>query len=68
MSANRLKTYMLREKKRIIDIASELQISPNTVGKFLNGGRVQPVIRNAIESYLDSKTGTHTAGAEASAG
>lgn len=55
MSADRLKTLMKAEDKRIIDIASELRISPITVTKYLNGQKVSHAIKALIENYLASR-------------
>ena len=56
MDASRLKKIMEVENKRVIDIASELQIAPNTVAKFLRGENVSRVIEATIKRYLDDKT------------
>jgi hypothetical protein len=55
MSASRLKKIMQAEDKRVIDIASELKISPHTVMKYLRGERINRAIQAAIEGFLARK-------------
>lgn len=62
MSALKLKGIMETEDKRIIDIASELQISPNTVAKYLRGDRTSRPIRALVENYLAKKGFKQTGG------
>jgi len=55
MGAAHLKKIMEVENKRVIDIASELQIAPATVSKFLRGESVSRVIEATIKRFLDDK-------------
>lgn len=51
---------MEAEDIRVIDIASELQISSHTVSKFLRGERVNRANKAAIEGYLSRKASSKT--------
>lgn len=55
MSAKELKRVMEYEDKRVIDVASELRMSPTTVSKYLRGERLNPAILEKIQRYLASK-------------
>jgi transcriptional regulator with XRE-family HTH domain len=56
MSAARLKTVMRTEGKRQIDLASDMNISPNSVGKYLRGEPVSRKIQMAVDAYLEAKS------------
>jgi predicted transcriptional regulator len=55
MSSKDLKRVMEREGMRVIDVASELRVSPNTVAKYLRGERINRAIQDSIVRYLSLK-------------
>jgi hypothetical protein len=61
MDGTRLKRVMELEDKRVVDIASELRIAPDTVRKVLRGESVSRLVSDKIKSYLDGKASTATA-------
>lgn len=60
MNQTDLKKFMATTGVRVIDVASELRMSPGTVMKYLRGERINRVLQDALERYLASKEATKT--------
>lgn len=66
MSSKILKKIMETEHLRLADLATQLQISPNTTAKYLRGEKVSRVVQAVINVYLEKKALTAGGGKAAS--
>ena len=61
MTATDFKSFLERAGLTVIDVAAATKIHPQTITRFLRGGRVHPSTRTLIEQFVAKQVSPPTA-------